>query len=186
MARREGTGRRDIDATTNWNFVLGAGALAGALALAAAMVAASARAGWSAWTPIRVVGAMLGGPRALEPLAGRPELGVVFSGLLVHLVLSTTFAVLLVIGVATVAGQIQERPALMGAAGAAFGLFLYGLNFHLLTAIFPWFALARGLPTAALHVGYGAIGAAGYAVLVRRRPGPNASQEQSPIDHPWV
>jgi hypothetical protein len=45
------------------------------------------------------------------------------------------------------------------AAGAAFGIALYAINLHALTALFPWFVAARGWITVVAHVAFGIAGA---------------------------
>ncbi|MDQ3007384.1 MAG: hypothetical protein M3R47_18615, partial [Chloroflexota bacterium] len=51
--------------------------------------------------------------------------------------------------------------------GAVFGLILYFINFYGLTAIFPWFAMARNWISIFAHIMFGLIAAAAYKQLAK-------------------
>jgi hypothetical protein len=65
---------------------------------------------------------------------------------------------------------VDRRPAAQAALiGGAFGALLYGINFHLATRLFPWFAASRGWIMLVAHVGFGVVAAALYVSLERSR-----------------
>lgn len=96
-----------------------------------------------------------------------PEQGfralVVLGAAAIHLPLSLLYARLL-------CGIVHRwHPGAAVAFGALFGAALYAVNYHGFTALFPWFAAARGWGTIAAHVAFGAIAAATYKELVGPR-----------------
>ncbi|MFN3297178.1 hypothetical protein [Caldimonas sp.] len=56
----------------------------------------------------------------------------------------------------------------MEALGAAFGVMLYLVNFHLLAQVFPWFLELRGWATLMAHLVFGISAALLYWKLARR------------------
>ena len=55
------------------------------------------------------------------------------------------------------------------AAGGVFGLVLYLVNFYGFTAVFPWFAMARGGLSIFVHITFGVVAALAYKGLQRRK-----------------
>jgi hypothetical protein len=55
------------------------------------------------------------------------------------------------------------------AAGAVFGLVLYFVNFYGMTAIFPWFAMARNWVGIFTHIVFGLIAAWVYKSMSTKR-----------------
>lgn len=82
---------------------------------------------------------------------------------LVHAALSLVYAAAL----ARMVRNLSPGAALL--AGGAFGCVLYGINLHVFTAVFPWFAAVRGAITLVAHVAFGVV-AAGVYCIVRRSP----------------
>lgn len=63
--------------------------------------------------------------------------------------------------------------------GVVYGLGLYLVNFHLLTAVFPWFAVARGWASVIGHLAFGGVAGALYRAItpqaIRRPAAPEGS-----------
>lgn len=78
---------------------------------------------------------------------------------LIHFALSAIYG--LVLGGFVPRGG--TAPALL--VGSVFGLLLYLLNLYVFTAIFPWFAPARGWITIASHIVFGITAAGAYKAL---------------------
>ena len=53
-----------------------------------------------------------------------------------------------------------------------FGLVIYVVNFHGFTAVFPWFADARGWIAVFSHAVFGLVLGAVYRPMAQRTPGP--------------
>ena len=88
-----------------------------------------------------------------------------FTATLIHFALSIIYAALL----APLAARLTLIPSLL--AGAGFGGALYLVNLYGFTAIFPWFAQARGWITLVAHLVFGLSVMAVYRCGVRYRPG---------------
>jgi uncharacterized membrane protein YagU involved in acid resistance len=78
-----------------------------------------------------------------------------------HVALSIVYTFVLAAAVC----RLSTRDAV--AAGALFGLLLYGVNMYGFTRLFPWFALTRDGITAVAHVAFGVTASATY--IGRRR-----------------
>lgn len=128
-----------------------AGVAAGTLATAAQMLL-----WWLTATPVletllrdaRLTAAIVMGPGALVPPA-TGHWGILSVATLVHFALSVAYAA----PPALFAGRLRARPLV--AAGALYGLAIYGVNLYGFTAVFPWFVVARGWVTALTHVVFG-------------------------------
>lgn len=75
--------------------------------------------------------------------------GAVAAAMMVHFPLSILYAFILALALE----RLPLWPALM--SGAVFGLAIYFVNLHGFTALFPWFADARGAGSLAGHIAYG-------------------------------
>jgi hypothetical protein len=152
----------------------GAAGWAGLIAGTAFMVSEIGLLPWSkggaAWVPVRMVAATIYGRSALPPppyftnAAGPPDSAMFFLTVVIHYALALIYARIL----STWIYKLDGRTAL--AAGAAFGLALYLVNFHGFTAVFPWFAAARGWVSLFSNFAFGVIAAACYKALERREP----------------
>lgn len=111
-----------------------AGVVAGVVFAAFEMAATAAIAGWAAaGQPLRMFGAIVLGPMALEPTY--PLVTAALVGLVAHLVLSAVYGAVF----AVAAAGLRPRPALIGLA-TLYGLALGLLNFYVIApAAFPWF-----------------------------------------------
>jgi uncharacterized membrane protein YagU involved in acid resistance len=108
--------------------------------------------GGELWGPPRMMGAIVLGTDALPPPATF-DAAIVMVGLIVHFALSAVLGVIF----AAAAAKLRLSGAMAIAAGAVFGLIVYAVNFYGLTALFPWFAMARNAITIASHVVFGAV-----------------------------
>lgn len=115
------------------------GIVAGIVFAIVDMVLAVAIMGAPFVAPLRMIGAILLGPQALEPTY--PLAQAAITGLLVHLVLSAIYGVIFVYLLAFV-GQLNASTGLLLLYGSLFGLALWIVNFLLIAPIaFPWFAM---------------------------------------------
>lgn len=112
------------------------------------------------WAPPRMIGAIVMGKEVLPPPATF-DLGIVAVAVAVHLVLSIAFALVL----ALLISWLGFGAAL--AVGAVYGLVLYFINFYGLTALFPWFAMARNWVSIFTRVVFGLIAAWAYVWLAK-------------------
>ena len=106
----------------------------------------------------RLTAALVLGNSALPPPATF-DTGIMLVATLIHFALSLVYAALL----ARLTLSLGNVPALL--AGAAFGIVLYFVNLYGFTAIFPWFAQARGWITLIAHGVFGVT-----VILVCRYP----------------
>lgn len=115
------------------------GLVAGAFFLGFEMIMTAILDGPRALTaPLRMIGGILLGPSALD--RGYPLLTAATAGLIVHGALSATFGA--IFGWAVPALRLR-RPGEIVAAGSAWGLALWPLNFYVVARLagWPWFAL---------------------------------------------
>lgn len=117
----------------------------------------------------RLTAALALGESVLQPSASF-DAGIMLVAVLLHFTLSIAYAALFA---QLVAGVDSGYSALL--AGAGFGVVLYIVNLYGFTAIFPWFAAARGWIALSAHVVFGATAISVYRCLtigpVRSRPG---------------
>lgn len=160
------TGTQLLRRRPDWLAAIWSGILSGTAMAAVALIAGVFSAG-GAWLPVhRTAAVILGSATAA---LSTPELAILIVAALIHYALSIFYA--LVIADATV--LMKARASAL--AGGAFGGALYLLNFYAFTALFPWFAHARGWPAALLHVGFGVCAALLYKRMenpVVRKPKP--------------
>jgi hypothetical protein len=109
-------------------------------------------AGEDAWTLLlrdsRLTAALLLGEPALSPLASFDIL-VMLVATGIHFALSVLYAAVLL----PAAKRLTPVSSLL--VGGGFGAFLYFVNLHGFTAVFPWFTVARGGITLAVHCIFG-------------------------------
>ena len=104
----------------------------------------------------RLTAAMVLGVSVLPPPATF-DAGIMLTAALIHFMISVIYAALLI----PFATRLKTVPALL--AGVSFGAALYIVNLYGFTAIFPWFAQARGWITLIVHAVFGVT-----AILVYR------------------
>jgi len=111
----------------------------------------------------RLAAALVMGPSVLPPPASF-DLVVMAVATAVHCAVSLLYTAL-------VARLVEGRSAATATLlGAVFGLALYAVNMHGFTAVFPWFAQARGWITVAAHVAFGMVAAVAW-VMARVKAG---------------
>jgi len=138
-----------------------AAVLAGAVFMMLEMIMVPVFMGGGPWGPPRMIAAIGMGKGVLPPPATF-DAGIMMVAMLIHFGLSLILAFLL-------AFIARGRSVGMSMAiGAAFGLVVYLVNFYGMTAVFPWFAMARGWVGIFAHVMYGAVLGLVYASIARR------------------
>ena len=159
---------RKLDAT-RWGAAIYAAFIAGIVYLILQTLTTALIQGYSAWLPLRMIAAIALGTSVL------PELGfsleVVLTAFLIHFGLSIMTAWIL--------APLIEGVSLLKAVliGAALGLVIYLVNYHVLTAAFTWFGGLRGWSTLINHLIFGAVMAWSYQ---RRRLRPDFIQPSAP------
>jgi uncharacterized membrane protein YagU involved in acid resistance len=118
--------------------------------------------GESAWTPVRMVAAIVMGERALESTTAAFDTSLAIVALFVHFALSILYAVIL----AYLIYRLETASALL--VGALFGLTLYVINFYAFTGLFAWFAVGRNWISVVAHLTFGLMLAFAYKQLARR------------------
>lgn len=149
-----------------WKAATAAGLIAGAVFLMLEMAMVAFIQGQSPWGPPRMMAAIVMGEGALPPPASF-DAGIVMVAMLVHFALSIVLA--LIFALAHAALKMGLAAAI--AAGTLFGLAVYYVDFHLFTAVFPWFAMARGTVSIVGHAVFGLTLGWSYHKIARTRLG---------------
>jgi len=147
----------------NWRAVIWSAIIAGLVFLMLEMVLVATIGGGSPWGPPRMIAAMVMGKGVLPPPATFETVPMLVA-MLVHFATSLAYAVIL-------GWIISSRNLGLGMSilvGALFGLLLYVVNFYVFTAIWPWFAMARGMISIFAHVMYGLVLGWAYHALAAR------------------
>jgi len=134
----------------DWKAVIWAAIIAGIVFMTLEMVLVATVGGGSAWGPPRMIAAMVMGEGVLPPPATF-EMAPMLVAMLVHLTISVVFAAIL-------GWIISSRSLGLGMSllvGTLFGLLIYLVNFYVFTAVWPWFAMARGMISVFAHAAYG-------------------------------
>jgi uncharacterized membrane protein YagU involved in acid resistance len=145
----------------NARAALWAAIVAGAVFMMLEMIMVPVFMGGSPWGPPRMIAAIGMGKGVLPPPATF-EAGIMIVAMLIHFGLSVILAFLF----AFIARGRAVGIAMM--IGAAFGLVVYFVAFYGMTAVFPWFAMARGWIGIFAHVIYGAALGLVYASIAQR------------------
>lgn len=134
---------------TQWGKAVFAAFIAAVCYLLLQMLTTALIQGYGAWLPVRMISAIALGTEVLAE--GSVYVSVLVVALLLHFGLSIMTAWI-------VAPVIQGMPILKSVlVGAAAGLVIYLVNFHLLTLAFTWFASIRGWSTLVNHLIFGAV-----------------------------
>ena len=147
----------------DWRAAALAGLVAGVVFLVLDLLAAMLM-GASVWKPLTMIAAIMLGPDVLAQ-AATFQMSVLVAAVVVHFVLSVVFALILATIMAPF--RFDSSVGMASLVGAVFGLVLYLVNFHGMTAVFPWFAEARGWVTAIAHIVFGLVAADSYLKLER-------------------
>ncbi len=135
-----------------WKAAIWAGLIAGAVFMMVEMILVATIGGQSPWGPPRMIAAIVLGESVLPPPATF-DLGIMAAAMMVHFPLSIVFAAILGW---TISHWQLNLPASM-IVGTVFGVAVYLVDFYVLTAIFPWFAMARNEITLISHAVYGLV-----------------------------
>lgn len=119
--------------------------------------------GLSPWTPLRMIAAMVLGPRALSPL-DTFDASILLVAILVHLALSIAYGTFL----ALVIPKLRAGAAIL--VGGFYGLGLYYINFYGFNAFSPWFGDTRDWLNIASHFLFGAVLACAYTAINKGEP----------------
>lgn len=147
----------------NWKAAIWAGIVAGVVFLMLEMAMVAFIQGMSPWAPPRMMAAIVMGEGVLPPMDGPVtfDFGVVAVAMIVHMALSIILAAILGIGISRL--DLSLTAAIV--AGAVFGLAVYFVNFYGFTALFPWFAMARGVISIFAHAVFGAVAGGVYRAI---------------------
>ncbi len=147
----------------DWKAAIWAGIVAGAVFMMLEMLLVQFFEPMSMWAPPRMIAAMVMGESILPPPDTFDAMALMVA-MLIHFPLSVIFALIL--------GWIISRWDLglvtASIAGIAFGLVIYVVNFYGFTAVFPWFADARGWVAIFSHAMFGLVLGAVYQSLEKR------------------
>jgi hypothetical protein len=144
----------------NWKAAIGSGLVAGLVFLVLEMMMVALVLGESPWGPPRMIAAIVLGKGVLPPPATF-DFGIVIVAMIVHFILAIVYALIF----AFAAQRLTTGVAV--AAGGAFGLILYLVNFYGFTAVFPWFAMARNWVSVFAHTVFGLVLGWTYKRLAR-------------------
>lgn len=147
----------------DWKAAIWAGIVAGAVFMMLEMLLVQFFGPMSMWAPPRMIAAMVMGEGVLPPPDSFDAMAFMVA-MLIHFLLSVILALIF--------GWIISRwkMSLTAAAivGTVFGLVVYLVNFYGLTAVFPWFADARGWIAIFSHAMFGLVLGAVYQPLEKR------------------
>ncbi|MGH8075699.1 MAG: hypothetical protein ACREPE_00020 [Lysobacter sp.] len=137
-----------------------AGLVAGAVFMMAEMLMVAVFEGQSPWAPPRMIAAMVLGKDVLMPPTF--DVGILVTAMVIHFALSIVYGLVLAV-------LLRRANQVTGlTVGAGLGLAIYLINFYPITsALFPWFAMARGWVSIVAHIMFGAV--AGLAYVRMRR-----------------
>ena len=140
-----------------------AGLIAGAVFMALEMILVWLAMGMNPFAPLHMIAAIAMGPEVLPGPGVEPGSNpvVIVVGMLLHFVLSIALAFLFKL----IAGALKLNSSMLLAAGVVFGLLVYAIHFYGMTALFPWFAMARNWISILAHAVFGLVLA--YALMPR-------------------
>lgn len=141
--------------------VIWSGLIAGAVFMMLEMLMVPMFLGGSPWGPPRMIAAIAMGEGVLPPPATF-DLTILMVAVVVHFVLSLVLAFIF--------GLIAKGRTVGSAAliGGMFGLVVYLVNLYGMTAVFPWFEMARNWVSIFAHVMYGVVLGWVYASVAGR------------------
>ena len=150
----------------DWLAAAVAGFAAGAVLMVLELAWAAVTGSNGPWRISQLVAALLLGPGSLQVSPSHFDVGVATLALGTHYVLGVAFG--LVLGFILAGFHYDTSRVAMALIGAAFGVFLYLLNFTALTQLFPWFAELRSWATFVSHLVFGVSAALLYWQLAGR------------------
>ena len=149
--------------SADWAAAAVAGFAAGAVLMLLELVWAATTSVDGPWRISALVAALAMGPTALESTG--PNFDVLAVALVTHYVLGVVFG--LVLGFLIGRLHYEQSAGMMQVLGALFGAVLYFVNFHVMTAVFPWFVELRGWATLIAHLVFGMTASLLYWKLAR-------------------
>jgi hypothetical protein len=147
---------------TRWGKGAIAGVIAGALSLTVEMALMKVFGEGNIWVPVRLSASITLGNRAVATSTPFTS-DIFFIGMMMHFLLAIFYAVVLGMLIHTL------KPAAAVLAGAGFGLLMYFLHFHGLTAFYPWVANSRSWIVVVTHLIFGMSAAWIYSHLHMRQ-----------------
>lgn len=156
------TDAASVRSTINWSAAVWSGIIAGLVFMALEMMLVPLLQGGSPWGPPRMIAAIGLGKEVLPPPATFDAV-ILMVAMLIHLALAIVYGLIQ----ALIIQRLSMGMAI--AAGAVFGLVLYLVNFYGFTALFPWFAMARGGLSIFVHIVFGVVAALAYKGMLRRK-----------------
>lgn len=147
----------------DWAAAVTAGLIGGAVLMVLELAWAASVSDGSPWRSSHLIAAIVMGEDVLQ--SSTFSIGVVAIALATHYVLGIVFGLLLA---AIIAGfRFESRAGMLELIGLGFGTVLYLINFHAMTAFFPWIAELRGWSTFIGHLVFGLTVAMAYPWLER-------------------
>lgn len=150
--------------TLNWKAAVSAGLIAGVVFMMLEMALVGTVGGGSPWGPPRMIAAMGMGEGVLPPPATF-DAGIMTVAMIIHLMMS----ILLGIVLGWVISHWRMSLATAIIAGTLFGLVVYFIDFYIMTAVFPWFAMARGAISIFAHAVFGLVLGWAYHAIASHR-----------------
>lgn len=150
----------------DWKAAALAGVIAGLAFMMLEMALIMMLQGQSPWGPPRMMAAMVMGQGVLPPM-GEPatfDFGIMMAAMMIHLMLSIILGI--VLGFIISRLRLSLVASIVG--GAVFGMVLYYVDFYGFTAVFPWFAMARGPISLFSHAMFGAVAGGVYKAIAAR------------------
>ncbi len=138
--------------TLNWKAAIIAGLVAGLVFMMLEMGLVATIGGQSPWGPPRMIAAIAMGNGVLPPPATF-DMGIMMVAMMIHFPLSIILAA--VLGWAISHWRMNLMTSLI--VGTIFGLVVYFVAFYIMTAVFPWFAMARGGIAIFAHAMFGLV-----------------------------
>ena len=140
----------------NFSAAVKAGIIAGLIFLVLEMALVATVGGGSPWGPPRMIAAIGMGKDVLPPPATF-DLTIILVAMVIHFLTSVVLGIVF----AMIADMARLSLTASAIVGLVFGLLFYVFGFYLMTAVFPWFAMARGGVSIFAHAVFGLI--LGYA-----------------------
>ena len=148
----------------NWQAALWAGLAAGIVFMMLEMLLVQFFQPKSMWAPPRMIAAILMGQEVLPP-PDTFDAVIVMVAMVIHFPLSILYAFIL----AWIVSRWELGLTAAIIAGIVFGLVIYVVGFYGFTALFPWFADARGWIAILAHAMFGLVLGAVYQPLAMRQ-----------------
>jgi len=139
-----------------------AGLIAGVVFMMLEMALVGTVGGDSPWAPPRMIAAIAMGEGVLPPPATF-DAAIMTVAMMVHLTISVLLGAIL----GWIISHWRMNLVTAVVLGTLFGLAVYFVDFYIMTAIFPWFAMARGTISIVAHAIFGLVLGWAYHALAR-------------------